>query len=761
MIKRLLHISFWSLLLFVIYLLILGRSIVFDDRFAHVLIAEGEIIDAQVSVDEQWRIQCEGDLPEKLATTIQMFEDQYFPYHIGVNPVSILKAIRDNHRAGHTVRGGSTITMQLARILEGNQPRTYQQKMKEMMIALALELRYSKDEILKAYGQYAPFGGNTVGYCAAALRYYDKHPESLTWTESATLAVLPNAPGKIYPGRSQDILVGKRNFLLSKMLDQGLIDSVTYRLSMMEDLPTQSHLFSALSPHLLQRMKKEDKHQFNHQTTLDASLQGHVVRILQQYQDDYSQSSDIKNIAAVILRSDGSVASYVGNVTCHNDCAADVDILTSQRSPGSTLKPFLYGLAIDRGLITPTALLEDIPVFFNGYSPSNYDKSYRGIIPASEALTTSLNIPAVNLLQQYGTHPFLSDLRQIGFSSMTNGADHYGLTMILGGNEVIPLELATAYSNLYRSSRQLRPVTAYANTNSSKNTAQEYPISAGGSFLTIDMLKGVNRPESEDGWQYLDNHQDIAWKTGTSYGLRDAWSVGCTQDYTVLVWVGNADGEGKSGLTGVDKAAPILFDIFKLLPDSGQDLVPHNSMETKAICAVSGYAATDACTEVNHTSLPKESRHLTQCKYHQTLSLDESGQFQVYRDCVEKVVTSSVFTLEPIVNNYYQKATGISYATPPYLPDCQATSESITIISPKPDADILIPRNIDNRKELLISRAIVSPEVDSLYWFVDDRLINVTSERHELALDFSVGPHRLTVVSNHGTESIRRFRIVE
>ena len=761
MIKRLLHISFWSLLLFVIYLLVLGRSIVFDDRFAHVLIAEGEIIDAQVSVDEQWRIQCEGDLPEKLGTTIQMFEDQYFPYHIGVNPISILKAIRDNHRAGHTVRGGSTITMQLARILEGNQPRTYQQKIKEMMIALALELRYSKDEILKAYGQYAPFGGNTVGYCAAALRYYDKQPESLTWTESATLAVLPNAPGKIYPGRSQDILVGKRNFLLSKMLDQGLIDSVTYRLSMMEDLPSQSHLFSALSPHLLQRMKKEDKQQFNHQTTLDSSLQEHVVRILQQYQDDYSQSSDIKNIAAVILRSDGSVASYVGNVTCHHDCAADVDILTSQRSPGSTLKPFLYGLAIDRGLITPTALLEDIPVFFNGYSPSNYDKSYRGIIPASEALTTSLNIPAVNLLQQYGTHPFLSDLRQIGFSSMTNGADHYGLTMILGGNEVIPLELATAYSNLYRSARQLPPVTAYANTNSSKNTGQEYPISAGGSFLTIDMLKGVNRPESEDGWQYLDNHQDIAWKTGTSYGLRDAWSVGCTQDYTVLVWVGNADGEGKSGLTGVDKAAPILFDIFKLLPDSGQDLVPHNSMETKAICAVSGYAATDACAEVNHTSLPKESRHLTQCKYHQTLSLDESGQFQVYRDCVEKVVTSSVFTLEPIVNNYYQKATGISYATPPYLPDCQASSESITIISPKPDADILIPRNIDNRKELLISRAIVSPEVDSLYWFVDDRLIDVTSDRHELALDFAVGPHRLTVVSNHGTESIRRFRIVE
>ncbi len=761
MIKRILHISGWSLVLFVIYLLILGRSITFDDRFAHVLIADGEIIDAQVSVDEQWRIQCEGDLPEKLATTIQMFEDQYFRYHIGVNPVSILKAVRDNYRAGHTVRGGSTITMQLARILEGNQRRTYQQKIKEVMIALALELRFTKDEILKAYGQYAPFGGNTVGYCAAALRYYDKQPEGLTWTESATLAVLPNAPGKIYPGRSQEILVQKRNFLLMKMLDQGLIDSVTYRLSIIEDLPTQSHLFSALSPHLLQRMKKEDKHRFNHQTTLDASLQEHVVRILQQYQSDYSQSSDIKNIAAVILRSDGSVASYVGNVTCQNDCASDVDILTSRRSPGSTLKPFLYGLAIDRGLITPEALLEDIPVFFNGYSPTNYDKSYRGIIPASEALTTSLNIPAVNLLQQYGTHPFLSDLRQMGFSSMTNGADHYGLTMILGGSEVIPMELATAYANLYRSARQLPSVTAYANGDLINESIQQYPISAGGAYLTLDMLKGVNRPQSEDGWQYLDNQQDIAWKTGTSYGLRDAWSVGCTQAYTVLVWVGNADGEGKSGLTGVDKAAPILFDIFKLLPESGYDLVPHNAMATKTLCTVSGYASTTACVDVTHMLLPKQSRNLARCDYHQSLTLDQSGQYQVYRDCVDKVKTSSVFSLEPIVNNYYRKATGISYATPPYLPDCQSSSESITIISPKPNADIFLPRDIDNQKEMLISRAIVSPEVDSLYWFVDDRLIDVTSERHELALDFSVGPHQLTVVSNEGTELVRMFRIVE
>lgn len=743
------------------YLIYLGSTIRFEDRFAHLLIAEGEIIDAQVSTDHQWRIRCDGDLPDKLSTTLKMFEDQYYDYHPGVNPISMIKAVRDNIQAGQTVRGGSTITMQLARIVEGNQPRTYSQKIREILLAFAIELRFSKEEILKAYAQHAPFGGNTVGYCAAALRYYDKPGEDLTWTEAATLSVLPNSPGKIYPGRSQGALVKKRNFLLTKMLDEGLIDSVTYRLSVLEDLPQQSHRFRSLSPHLLQQLKQENPKQFNHQITLDPDLQAHALRVVSQYQLDYGELRDIDNISAIIIRNDGSIAAYIGNVKCENDCGGDVDILRSVRSPGSTLKPFLYGLAIDKGLITPESLLEDIPIFYDGYSPSNFDKQHRGIVSATDALTTSLNIPAVNLLQAYGTHPFLSDLRQMGFTTMEAGADHYGLSLILGGSEVNPIQLATAYHNLSRVAIGRDPINFNLIKDGRSETQHHFPLSQGAAYLTLDMLKGVNRPSSEDGWQYFDSGQEIAWKTGTSFGLRDAWSVGTTPDYTVLVWVGNADGEGKAGLTGIGTAAPILFDLFKLLPTSQINHVPSSAMQPKTVCTQSGYTPTDACGMTTIIHMPKGSKQVPLCPYHESMTLDATGNYQVYQDCAENLISQNVFVLGPMANAYYKKSTGVSYERPPYNPDCTGSKDVVKIISPRRNAEILLPTDLDDQQESLIGKVFTSGAVDSLYWFLDDELIDITNHDHELVLDLAPGSHLLTVVTDRGTETSHRFTIVE
>jgi len=761
MIKRIIYSGILLGVILISYLFYLSSTLHFDERYAHLLLADGEIIHAQVSEDEQWRILCEGDLPEKLATTLKLFEDQYFDYHPGVNPVSIINAARDNYRAGRTVRGGSTITMQLARIIEGNQRRTYRQKLREIGIAFALELTMNKAEILRAYAQHAPYGGNTIGYCAAALRYYDKSADQLSWTESATLSVLPNAPGKIYPGRSQAILVRKRNFLLDKLLANALIDSVTHRLSVLEDLPQQSHQFASLSPHLLQQMKKEEPKTFNHHTTIDASLQCNTVRILSQYQADYLESTDVKNMAALILRQDGSIAAYVANVACGQDCGADVDLLRSQRSPGSTLKPLLYGMAIDQGMITPQSLLEDIPIFYNGYSPVNFDKTHRGVVVAEEALTTSLNIPAVNLLQTYGTHPFLADLRQMGLTTMKKSADHYGLSLILGGSEVQPLELATTYCNLYRIARGQMPITAHHSKNGKNRRSNYFPMSGGSAYLTLQMLKGVNRPESEDGWQYFDSRQEVAWKTGTSFGLRDAWSVGCTKDYTVLVWVGNADGQGKAGLTGIKKAAPILFDLFKLLPESTPDQIATGKLQDKKVCSVSGYSPTEACHQTTTIKMPIATDNIPLCQYHEMLTLDASGQYQVYQECADAVQHQSVFSLNPIVNSYYRKTSGTSHAPPPYKPGCAQATDVVKIIYPKPNVEILLPTDLDEKKELLISKALASETVDSLYWFLDDELVTVTQDRHELSLDLSPGAHRLTVVSNDGAEESREFVVVE
>lgn len=759
--KRILKYLGITLGVFLLLLIYLSKQIEFESRFAHILYAENKILSAQVSEDQQWRIQCEGDLPEKLATTLKLFEDQYFDYHFGINPVSILKAIRDNRKAGRTVRGGSTITMQLARIHEGNRPRTYKQKIKEMCLALAIELKYSKKEILYLYAQHAPYGGNTVGYCSAARRYYDKQATELSWTESATLSVLPNAPSKIYPGKAQQELIRKRNFLLRKLLSNAYIDSITYRLSVMEDLPTQSHHFESMASHLLQKAKQDSPDDFNHHTTLDHTLQQNTKRILQQYRDQYAAGAGVDNICAIILRNDGSIASYVANVTCDHDCGADVDILRSPRSPGSTLKPFLYGVAIDAGLISPSSLLEDIPVFYNGYTPSNFDKKHRGIITAASALTQSLNIPAVDLLRAYGTHPFLSDLKDMGFTTMKKEADHYGLTMILGGGEVTPVELATTYMNIMRQASNKRPTTIDYRKKRKPEHSAYFPMSTGASYLVMDMLKGVHRPQSENGWQYFQNQEEISWKTGTSFGFRDAWSVGCTAGYTVLVWVGNADGEGRPGLTGIKKAAPILFELFKLLPQEKELLPPSSELDIKYVCKASGYLPNASCELKIGQMHPRAAHNLRVCSYHQSVTLDKTEKMQVYQHCEAEVVSKSLFVLNPIVDHYHQKMTGHSYALPPYKKDCGHKKENLRILYPTQQAEILLPRDLNNKKQSLVGKVVTGSKVDSLYWFMDHELVSVTRRSHEVAFSLEPGPHVLTVVGSDGQETSHEFFISE
>ena len=744
----------------VVYVLYLCTIISFEDRFAYVLYADGDIINAQVSDDQQWRIKCSGAVPEKLATCLTLFEDQYFYYHPGINPVSIIHAIKDNIEAGRIVRGGSTLTMQLARIHEGNQRRTYPQKCKELLLAFAMEVKYSKDEILQLYAQYAPYGGNTIGYCAAAQRYYNKDASLLSWSEAATLSILPNAPSKIYPGEGQEILVRKRNVLLRKLLVHNLIDSLSYRLSILENLPSQSNTFPSLAPHLLQECKKRDRKAFSYNTTLDRSLQTNVNRTTQNYRDRYALENDINNISAIVLRNDGTVAAYVANTPCPDQCAYDVDILTALRSPGSTLKPFLYAAAIQSGMIGPQSLLEDIPVFYNGYSPANYDKKYRGVINAESALTQSLNIPAVQLLQKYGVAPFYKDLKDLQFASLDKSPDHYGLSLILGGGEVTGLELAAGYMNLVRAAKsQEAVIPSYMGSVDKKY--YDFPYTPATSFTILEMLKGVNRPDSQDGWEYFNDSKDISWKTGTSFGFRDAWSVGSTSDYTVLVWVGNADGEGKPGLMGVKKAAPILFDIFDLLPQARKLLRPKSGYVSKRMCAKSGYVASAICSHKTEVWLPHTNQSLPTCTYHQHVSLDATESYRVFHNCTEEVVSKTAFVLPLTLDNYYKKFTGISHSLPPYLPGCTPLSDQLDIVYPSDQSEVLLPVDIDQRQQSLVGKAVVGTAIDSLYWFVDHELFSVTSGSHKLPLDLLPGKHVLTVVTPAGKEKSHEFTILE
>ena len=758
--KKILKYSLSFTALFLLILWYLSTTINFEKRFAYILYADGEIINAQVSDDQQWRIKCEDELPEKLVTSLKLFEDQYFNYHPGINPVSIVKAMKANIKARKIIRGGSTITMQLARIHEGNQRRTYVQKCKEIFLAFALELKYSKKELLKLYAQYAPYGGNTVGYCAAAQRYYHKDAALLSWSEAATLAILPNAPSKIYPGKAQEQLVRKRNFLLQKLLAKQLIDSVSCRLAMLEDLPQQSHSFHALAPQLLQELKKETTEHYNFNTTIDYSLQKNAMRIVQSYRDQYANEG-IDNMAALVLRNEGSVAAYVANVFCGKDCAAEVDLLKAARSPGSTLKPFLYGVAMDVGLLTRTSLMKDIPIFYNGYTPRNFDMKHRGVVDAERALTQSLNIPAVDLLAEYGTAAFLTDLQKMQFHTIDKSPDHYGLTLILGGSEVTSIELAKSYMNLSRVAQGKPAISIKQLEFQEQETVAHFPLSQGAAYNILEMLKGVNRPQSEQGWQYFSGVKEVSWKTGTSFGFRDAWAVGTTADYTVLVWVGNADGEGKSSLLGVAKAAPVMFDIFDLLPMDKTLPLPRQALEVKYVCASSGQLPGDACANTVPIHHPIHAKNPEVCTYHKFVTLDESEAYRVYQHCDESAITKATFVLEPLVDSYYEKFSGLSHQLPPFHPSCSSMATDLKIIYPSSNAEILLPKDIDDRKQSLVGKALAGAEADSLFWFVDHELISITSQEHKVALDLEVGEHVLTVVASSGGEDSHRFWVVK
>ena len=573
-----------SVVLFVLlvaYIFCLPKQL-FKDPTATVITSNTSILlGAQIAKDGQWRFPESDSIPEKFKTCIIAFEDEYFYKHPGFNPISIFKAIKQNISSGKVKRGGSTITQQVIRLSRKGQSRTYIEKLKEMILATRLELKYSKEKILTLYASHAPFGGNVIGIDAASWRYFNRNANDLSWAESATLAVLPNAPSLIYPGKNQKRLFEKRNRLLKKLLDNQTIDQLTYNLSIAEGLPQKPYALPQIAPHLLQTISKTNKGE-RIQTTINKQLQEQVNTIVSNHYNTLKQN-EIYNISVLVLDvKTRQVLSYVGNAPTDKKHQNSVDIVTKPRSTGSILKPFLYAAMLDAGDILPNTLVADIPTQFGNYTPQNFNKEFDGAVPAKRALSRSLNVPAVRMLQEFGLDRFHHYLKALNLKDITYNANHYGLSLILGGAESNLWDLCKSYaafsstinhfndtSSEYFSNEFCEPTYFASKTiDFGTKSTEKTLFDAASIYLTYQSLKEVNRPEGDDNWEFFDNSKQIAWKTGTSYGFRDAWAIGSTKDYVVGVWVGNADGEGRPGLVGVQAAAPILFDVFHLLPNS-------------------------------------------------------------------------------------------------------------------------------------------------------------------------------------------------
>lgn len=750
----------------------------FKDPTATVITSKNdELLGAQIAKDGQWRFPHNDSIPEKFKTCIIQFEDEYFYKHPGFNPVSIFKALRENLKSDGIKRGGSTITQQVIRLSRKGKNRTYFEKAIEIVLATRLELRTSKDKILSYYSSNAPFGGNVVGLNAASWRYFNRNANELSWAESATLAVLPNAPSLIYPGKNQERLLKKRNRLLAKLLQNQIIDSLTYNLSVAESLPQKPYPLPQIAPHLLQKVAQDysGKHI---KTTINTPLQQQVNRIVKRHYNQLSQN-EIYNAAVLVLDvKTRQVLAYVGNTPTDKSHQKDVDIIDKPRSTGSILKPFLYAAMLDAGDILPNTLVADVPTQFGSYNPENYNKTYDGAIPASRALSRSLNVPSVRMLQEFGLDRFHHYLKTLQLKDLKYNANHYGLSLILGGAESNLWDLCKSYAALsstlnhfsetsseYYSNEFCEPTFLASETvDFGKKNSEKILFDAGSIYLTYESLKEVNRPKGDENWEFFDGSKQIAWKTGTSFGFRDAWAIGTTTDYVVGVWVGNADGEGRPGLVGVQAAAPILFDVFDVLPNSPWFAKPFDEMQEVTICRKSGHRASPNCDDTENKFIQISGLKTKPCPYHVLVHLDKTETFQVNSSCesTSNIIHKSWFVLPPLMGYYYKTKNPFYKPLPKFRSDCLGeNSISMAFIYPKENNSIFLPKDFDGSTNDSVLQIAHSKPETTVFWYVDNIYMGSTKDIHELAIIPKQGKHLITVVDEFGNEAKRHFTISE
>lgn len=763
-------------ILLVVYYFSLPR-VLFEEPYSTVIeSSDGELLAAKIARDGQWRFPAQDSVPDKFKKCIVYFEDEHFYYHPGFNPVAMVKAFQQNRSAGKVVRGGSTLTQQVIRLSRKNKKRTYFEKGIEMILATRLECRHSKEKIIELYAAHAPYGGNVVGLKMASWRYFGVQSYQLSWAESATLAVLPNAPSLIYPGKNQIKLLRKRNNLLLKLYNERVIDKLTYELAIKEPLPQKPYNLPQIAPHLLQRIAKTDEGK-RIKTTIDISLQNRVNQIAQQYYNQYKQN-EVHNLAVMVIDiQNRNIICYVGNSPTDKDHDKDVDIIGAPRSTGSILKPLLFASMLDEGELLPNTLVADVPTQISGYSPQNFNLTFDGAVPAQRALSRSLNIPAVLMLQEHGVNNFYELLQKFKLKNVNQHPDHYGLSLILGGAESNLWDLCRTYANMsstinyFNASSGKYRIKEFTELNYVNGFEQDYGadsfqktiLGAGSIYLTYNSMKEVNRPEGDEAWKFYDSSLELAWKTGTSFGNRDAWAIGTNSRYVVGVWVGNANGEGRPELTGVGSAAPILFDVFNLLPRKKWFQPPLNDLEYAEICSLSGHLAQDDCPKTKQL-ITRRGKKTSVCPYHKLVHLDAAEKYRVNSSCedVDNIVSKKWFVLPPVMEWYY-KSLHIDYKPlPPFREDCkQDQKAAMDFIYPKTNSKIYLAKDFNSKVQPVILKVAHSNREAKLFWYVDNEYKGTTQTFHEMQITAETGIHYITVADEFGNEIKRRVEIIK
>jgi penicillin-binding protein 1C len=749
-----------------------------------VLAADGSVLHAYLNPTQKWRMKTElSEITPALQTAIIEKEDRYFRYHFGVNPVAIVQAAGRNLLGRGRTTGASTITMQVARLLEPKE-RTFCNKLLEMLRAMQLEAHYSKAEILQLYLNLVPYGSNIEGVKSAALLYFQQPPDYLSLAQTVTLAIIPNRPGGLVLGKNNAAIVRERNRWLLYFKQEKCFPAQDITDALLEPLDAQRHPAPTLAPHLARRLVQAQPGKALIRSAIRPATQAKAEDLARNYVRRLATLGISQAAVLVVNNRTHAVEAYIGSADFgDNRTSGQVDGVRAVRSPGSTLKPLLYGLALDRGLVTPKTVLPDVPTNFQGFRPENFDKHCQGEVTMEHALTYSLNIPAVRILSEVGIDNFTHTLSQANFRQVARDAPRLGLSTILGGCGTTLEELTGLYSALANGGRwasltyelESGNYKSPANNERSKveqrqpntRTSQLIPsnskrlLSEASAYLLTDILAQRTRPDLPVDAASSRHLPRIAWKTGTSYGRRDAWSIGYNRQYTIGVWVGNFNGQGSPALTGADVASPLLFDLFNALAynSSSEWFVPPASLDFRLVCAETGLVPGENCpNQLLDYYLPGASDS-RRCQHQQEVLVSADGKYSYCRACAPATgYRRELFpNLLPEVLAYRETQGLPTRRLPPHNPACRLVRGTSTdnpeaapllaITSPAGHAEYVL--NAAEKQQLLLSCAAAA-EVRQVYWYVNDQFLQAAKATERVFFRPPTGQVKISCADDHG-----------
>lgn len=728
--------------------------------------SDGRLLRLFLAADDRFRLPAElSEIADTAVEATLLYEDRLFRRHYGINPGSVVRAAWSTWVTRDRVMGASTITMQLARLRYDLNTRSIGGKLAQMARALQLEWHHEKDQILEAYFNLAPYGGNIEGIATASLIYFDKPAGELTFGEALTLAVIPQNPVRRDPSRKAgyEKMQEARSRLLEAWAGQA---PVTDTVRAQFELPLKVRAASGLpfrAPHLAVAVNAVMHDAGAIRTTINGDAQQLIENLVGRYVDR-RRAQGIENAAAMLVDSRSmQVLASVGSADFSNDgIQGQVDGTASKRSPGSTLKPFVYGMAMDDGIIHPGTMLKDAPTRYAAYTPENFDRGFMGPIKAQDALIYSRNVPAIQLLSRVGHGRFHQFLVDAGIEGLRE-PDHYGLAMVLGGNELTMQEIARLYAMLANDGL-LRPLVRTANETSSASIRL---MSREASYLTLDMLRHNPRPtalhlaaSSESG--------PIAWKTGTSYAFRDAWTAGVLGPYVLVVWVGNFDGSGNPALVGRSAAAPLFFDIADSIskslpmPLSPEGPPPDLELARVDVCAPTGDLPGRHCPQTQEAWFIPGVSPIKVSDVHRAIRVDNTTGLRSCR-FDSHTTREEVFEFWPSDILALYRQAGIAIRKPPaWMPECDMNVRSTAGLPPRittPVAGLTYYARLSEEDGAMPLQAITDTDAESLYWFVDDMFMAQVDAGETYFWQPEPGHHQVLAVDDLGRSGSQTVRV--